>query len=96
MGRIQDKTLQLLTDSAVNYGITALFVLFLVWASLKLRSWYQDDSDPAADLSELLIQFKDLHRQGQISEEEFRSIKGHLIDHRADPSGEDLETTDAE
>lgn len=89
-----DRTWELIRNSAVSYCLTAFCLIVLVWAALKFRSWYQDDSDPAADRSELLLQFDDLRRRGDLTEEEFRSIQGQLVDESPDSSVDDPETSD--
>ncbi|MDG2360572.1 MAG: hypothetical protein P8M20_13055 [Planctomycetaceae bacterium] len=47
---------------------------------MKFRSWYQDGSDTAADRAELLVHFKELERRGELTDQEFRSIEGQLLD----------------
>ncbi len=55
-------------------------VVLLIWLVIRIRTWFREDEDPAAPGHEMLVQFQDLYRQGDLSEEEFRSIKGQLID----------------
>jgi len=53
-------------------------LLMLIWLTLRLRSWFRDDAadnDPALDL---LADMKELHDEGGLTEEEFRSIKTRL------------------
>ena len=59
---------------------TFFSVVVLIWLVIRVKTWYREDEDPAAQDHEMLVQFRDLHRQGDLSEEEFRSIKGRLID----------------
>lgn len=75
---------QLLKDGAVPYAVTIGLIGFLVWASLRFRSWYHNDSGLAADDHEMLIQFRDLQRRGGLTAEEFRSIKGRLVNESSD------------
>lgn len=91
MSTISDRIWQQILDATVSYGLTALLLLILCWAAVKMRSWYRDDSGPAADVEDLLVQFRDLHRRGHISESEFRSIKGQLVDQ---PNGSLAESTE--
>ena len=46
---------------------------------VRLRAQYRSDEDPAALDHAILSQFGELRRQGHLSEEEFRSIKGRLV-----------------
>lgn len=48
----------------------------------RLRSWYRGDADPADDPDQILEQMKELRRQGNLSEEEFRSIKSQFTGRR--------------
>ena len=74
----------IIRESALSYCLTALCLIVLIWAALKFRSWYQGDSDPEADRAELLLQFKDLERRGELTDQEFRSIQGQLVDDSTD------------
>ncbi|MEZ6066650.1 MAG: hypothetical protein R3B90_13310 [Planctomycetaceae bacterium] len=53
-------------------------VLLLAWVIHQLRSWYGEDEDRTAAHQELLTSLRELHREGDVSEAEYRSIKGHL------------------
>lgn len=57
--------------------IVALCVLvgLVVW----IRSWFRDREDTEADTHRMLTQFGDLRREGDLTEEEYRSIKQQLI-----------------
>lgn len=51
---------------------------FAAWLIFRIRSRYRDNEDPAADEQRMLMQLRDLRRQGDLSENEYRSIKGRL------------------
>jgi hypothetical protein len=55
---------------------TALFVWLIVW----IRARYWDNEDPTVTHYQMLNEIRDLHREGDLTEEEFRSIKGQLIE----------------
>lgn len=59
-------------------GAAALMVV-LIWAILRFVSRVNEDVDPAEADREMLQALMDLRREGQVSEDEFRSIKGHLV-----------------
>lgn len=50
-----------------------------VWSIFQLRAWFREDSGRADDNLKMLTQFRDLHRQGGISEDEYRLIKSRLV-----------------
>jgi hypothetical protein len=58
----------------------------LAWLVLRIRSWFREDEDPKAHAEEMLLQFGDLRREGHLSEEEYRSIKGQLVRPKSAPS----------
>lgn len=95
MSGISDRIWQHCVDAAVSYGLTALLLLVVIWASMKMRSWYREDSGPAADPEDLLLHFRDLHRRGHLSEAEFRSIKGQLVDPPVTSSAQSAESAPA-
>lgn len=69
--------------------IIALGVLagVVVW----IRSLFREDEDTTADAHLMMVQFSELHRQGHLSDDEYRSIKGRLVteirDHTLGRSG---------
>ena len=60
-------------------------LVVLIWAIVRVRSRYRDDDDPAAADRSMLLGLGDLRRRGDLSESEYRSIKGRLI-HRLEDS----------
>ncbi len=50
----------------------------LIGAIIWLRARFRDDDGPAEDSLEMLSQFRELHQRGELSEDEFRSIKSRL------------------
>jgi uncharacterized membrane protein len=59
-----------------------LFVIVAVtaWFLFRVRARFRDHEDPAEDKRRMLMQMGEMHRQGGLSEEEFRSIKSRLIE----------------
>jgi len=86
-----DRISVIIRESAFSYCLTSLCLVVLIWSALKFRSWYQDGSGPAADRAELLLQFKDLERRGELTVQEFRSIQGQLVDDSADSFVDDTD-----
>jgi hypothetical protein len=50
----------------------------LIWLTLRLRAWFHEDTAGAGDTIELLTDIQEMHRQGGLTEEEFRFIKTRL------------------
>jgi uncharacterized membrane protein len=72
-------------DQSLWAGIgLVVALLVLAWLVYRLRAWYGDDADSTDGNHELLTHLRDLRREGEVSEEEFRSIKGRLTE-RMDP-----------
>jgi len=74
---------QLLDDySDVATPATLVVVVVVVgaglWLTLWLRASFREDTDHADRKLELLSQFRELHEQGDLSEDEYRLIKSRL------------------
>lgn len=70
------------------FELGGLFVLVVVgvWLIVRVRQRLHSRDDPAAVDHTMLIQMNELHRRGNLSDKEFRSINGRLIEriHQAD------------
>lgn len=53
-------------------------LVILAVAVHRIRRWYREDTGPADSSDEILERMADLHRQGQLSDEEFRSINSRF------------------
>ncbi len=51
-----------------------------IWLIFRIRSWYGGDADRREGDAELILHLRGLQREGQVSEEEYRSIKGRLVE----------------
>lgn len=58
--------------------IAAVVLIVLIWAILKFLSKMHEDVDPAEADREMLQALRDLRREGDLTEDEFRSIRGKL------------------
>ncbi len=65
-----------------TFPLIALIVLIsgLIWLVIWIRSRFRDDADPAETDQQMLLQIGDLRREGDLSDEEYRSIKGRLVE----------------
>ena len=56
--------------------VTAVGVLTV--AIYLIRSWLRENDGPAASDCELLADYREMHRRGELSDEEFRIIKSRM------------------
>ena len=65
-------------------------ILVLAWIVVRVRAWYRDDEDHAENAQRLLSEIQEMYDEGELSQEEFRSIKGRLTKQkdRASSGGE--------
>ena len=59
-------------------GAAACLVV-VIWAILRFVSRMNEDVDPAEADKQMLQALFDLRREGQVSDDEFRSIKGQIV-----------------
>jgi len=64
--------------------IAVAMVVAIVVTSWLRRRFRKDGTDPAARNRKMLLHYRDLHRQGDLSKSEFRSIK-HRLASRGQP-----------
>ena len=72
------KLLQLPDISWLPLLIAAACLIVVVWAIVRLASRVNEDVDPAEADREMLQALNDLRREGDLTEDEFRSIKGQI------------------
>lgn len=76
------KSQQLLL-TALAWLIGVVFALVILgWVILKLREWFNEDDGPAADPEMMLMQFREMQGEGDLSDEEYRLIKRKLVGKR--------------
>ena len=52
-------------------GATILAIAVLVWLILRIRTWFIDSDGSDEPLEEMLTQFQQLKREGELSDEEY-------------------------
>jgi hypothetical protein len=57
---------------------TIIAAAVAVWLIFQVRARFREDSGRADDKLEMLTQFRELHQQGELTEDEYRLIKGRL------------------
>ena len=97
MPRRQDDVLwRLLDGSPLEWlwfagGVGCLGLV--LWLFVRLAAWMRDDEDPEAAEQMMLSEIGDLHRDGDLSETEYRSIKGRLLE-RLEQGADSAESED--
>lgn len=78
---------KLLNRSAWELFGLVLAILVMVWLIMQIRSWWTGDDDPAEGDHELLMSIRELNREGDLTDDEYRNIKGRLVERMRDASG---------
>lgn len=73
------KLLQLPNVSWWQLLVAAASLVVVIWAVLRLAARVNEDVDPAEADREMLQRLNDLRREGDLSEDEFRSIKSQIV-----------------
>ena len=71
---------KLLEDSYLEVFVLIAVICIGIWLIVWIRTRFRDREDPTETDQQMLIEIRDLHRQGDLSDEEFRSIKGRLVE----------------
>ncbi|MEO2017000.1 MAG: hypothetical protein ABGZ53_21815 [Fuerstiella sp.] len=67
------------------FFVAVLFVLiFFIWVVARLTAAATDDTDPAVVDRQMLTAVSELRSRGELTQEEFRSIKSRLVVRLAD------------
>jgi hypothetical protein len=67
-----------LSKALIPIATTVTAIALLAIAVYLIRSWLRDNDGPAASTHELLADYWEMHRQGELSDEEFRIIKSRM------------------
>lgn len=79
--RLEDTFLwKLLEISFWELAALIAAIIFGFWLIFRVGLWLRDDKDATADDRQMLMQIRDLHREGDLDEEEYRSIKGRITE----------------
>jgi uncharacterized membrane protein len=83
-GRVAGRFGELLQETTVFWLVLIAAVIVAAVLIVRIRARYRGREDSEANQRLLLMQMGDLHREGELTEEEFRSIKGQLSGRRND------------
>lgn len=82
MGNRWDRFSDVLSGAAPGLGETVVIVLVilgLLWVTFLVRAWFRDDSGSTGQTANLLTDMRELHREGGLTDDEFRLIKSRLV-----------------
>lgn len=63
------------------FAVLAVMIAVAVYIVTKVRAGLRDSDNDASDM---LTKFREIHAKGDLSDEEFRTIKTHLADQLQD------------
>ena len=72
--------LRLFEASLLEWVALIAAIALAVWLIFRIRARFRGGDDPAAVDHGMLMQISELRRRGDLSEEEYRSIKGRLVE----------------
>lgn len=70
---------ELPVDSWWFFAVVLVVLIFFIWVVARLTATATDDMDPAEIDRQMLTAVSELRSRGEITQEEFRSIKNRLV-----------------
>jgi hypothetical protein len=61
-----------------EWGFVIVGLSLTIWLIFWLRAYFREDADDKEETLEMLTQFRNLHQEGGLSDDEFRLIRSHL------------------
>lgn len=73
---------------SLRHAVPSFWVMFawgigaivLIWLVVRMRGWFRDESDPAAEQNDLLGELRELNQRGDLTDSEFRLIKSRMVE----------------
>ena len=75
---------ELPVDSWWFFAVVLVVLIFFIWVVARLTATATDDMDPAEIDRQMLTAVSELRSRGEITKEEFRSIKSRLVTRLSD------------
>jgi len=75
---MQGQFLQKLLESLPSLIGLAVAITLLVWAIVRIRTYFREEADAAGTDEFLLSNLRELKQKGDLSEEEFRKLKSQF------------------
>ena len=63
----------------IGFTVCLIAVVVLIWLVVRVRTWLRDDAGSTVGENEIWNQLQVLKQQGQLSEEEVRSINSRML-----------------
>ena len=70
---------ELFDGHIVEWVLAVLLIIFLIWLTVWIVGRFRENEDRHVDARELLLQFAEMQREGDLTDDEFRSIKKRLV-----------------
>lgn len=70
---------ELFDGQIVEWTLAVLIISFLIWLIVWIVGRFRENENPHVDASELLLQFAEMQREGDLTDDEYRSIKKRLV-----------------
>jgi len=67
-------------------AVVLVLLIVAIWLVARLTPSLTDDIDPAETHRQMLTAVRELHSQGELTPEEYRSIKSRLVERLAQPA----------
>lgn len=78
---------ELLEETSISWVLLIGVIIVAAVLIVRIKARYCGRADSEADPHQLLMQMGEMHREGELSEEEFRSIKGRLLSRTNNSTG---------
>lgn len=75
---------ELPVDSWWFFAVVLVLLIFVIWGVARLTTSVTGDIDPAEIDRQMLTAVSELRSQGELTSEEYRSIKSRLVDRLSD------------
>ncbi len=79
-GRLNSVISKLLSATYWEWLVLIVVLILLVRLVIWIKASLREDDDPSSIDHQMLVEITELQRQGEITETEYRSIKGRLVD----------------
>ena len=79
-GRLNSIISKILTATLWEWLVLVVVLIVLVRLVMWIKASLREDDDPSSIDHQMLVEITELQRQGEITETEYRSIKGRLVD----------------
>lgn len=85
--KLPEWNIEYLSESWLSISIGAIVLIISIWWIARLTARATEDIDRAEVDRQMLTTLTELKTQGELTNEEFRSIKGRLVERLADDEG---------